>query len=124
MVVQPSLCRTRLETPKTRFLITRPISSLIDQFKLCARPIGAVVRVFVWCGRLQVQIPLRPRQTLTVYQAVNGYLTTDGEALRLRKERIGHGLSYEPRSEKTGLRDFRPGLTQTRLEAGNFVVRK
>ena len=38
---------------------------------------------------------------------------------------------YEPRSEKTGLRGFRPGLTQTGLcnhrrwlEAGNFGFRK
>ena len=44
-----------------------------------------------------------------------------------------NGLTYlyEPRYEKTGLRGFRPGLTQTRLrshrrwlEAGNFVFRK
>ena len=40
-------------------------------------------------------------------------------------------ITYEPRSEKTGLRDFRLGLTQTRLynhtrwlEAGNFEFRK
>ena len=40
-------------------------------------------------------------------------------------------LSIEPCCEKTGLRDFRPGQTQTRLynhtrwlEAGNFVFRK
>ena len=41
------------------------------------------------------------------------------------------GLLYEPRSEKTGLRGFRPGLTQTGLysrkrwlEAWNFAFRK
>ena len=40
-------------------------------------------------------------------------------------------IIYEPRSEKTGLRGFRPGPTQTGLyshrrwlEAGNFVFRK
>ena len=40
-------------------------------------------------------------------------------------------LSFEPRREKTGLRDFRPGPTQTglyklrsRLEAGNFGFKK
>ena len=40
-------------------------------------------------------------------------------------------LAFEPRSEKTGLRGFRPGPTQTGLhshkrllEAGNFVFRK
>ena len=40
-------------------------------------------------------------------------------------------LIHEPRCEKTGLWDFQPGLTQTRLynhikwlEAGNLVFRK
>ena len=31
------------------------------------------------------------------------------------KNRILHSLSFEPRSEKTGLRGFRPGPTQTGL---------
>ena len=37
-------------------------------------------------------------------------------------------VAYEPRYEKTGLRGFRPGPTQTGLyrwlEAGNFEIRK
>ena len=49
------------------------------------------------------------------------------------EDRLSHNEAhiYEPRCEKTGLRDFRPDQTQTRLynhtrwlEAGNFVFSK
>ena len=46
-------------------------------------------------------------KTLNVYRAVNGYLTIVGAGLRRQKERIGHGLSYEPRREKTSFLHMR-----------------
>ena len=36
-------------------------------------------------------------------------------ALKTQVKYVNMPMQYEPRYEKTGLRDFRPGPTQTRL---------
>ena len=54
-------------------------------------------------------------KALAVHPTVNRNLAIVGGGVRRRKEIIRHRLSYEPRCEKTGLRGFRLGPTQTGL---------
>ena len=76
VAVQPGLCRTWSETPKTGFLTTR--LKYLDTLKCCCNHPKTRIKS---CFFFTVFLP----------------------------------MIHEPRCEKTGLRDFRPGPTQTRL---------
>ena len=85
VTVQPGLCQTWSETPKTGFLRTRLILCLLIYSKRRRQKSKLVCLCFKF-------IVISQTTALKDYQSI-----------------------YEPRCEKTGLRDFRPGPTQTGL---------
>ena len=71
---------------------------------------------------------------LAIWPHIKTFLTSPRKDKKMKASTykvVASLAAYEPRCEKTGLRDFRPGQTQTGLcshrrwlEAGNFVFRK